>query len=138
MDLKGTIIVVNDTEQVSEKFQKREFVLEEVYNTRYGEHKNPVKMTATQEKCALLDEFPVGSKVEVSFDIDGRKWTNKDGEDVYFIDLRVWKIESAGKVGQPVTAHVEDPPKTETPAQGSGTPDDGDVPGNGPDDLPFQ
>ena len=49
-----------DTVQVSERFRKREFVLEYADNPEYPEH---IKFELAQDRCELLDSFQPGQKV---------------------------------------------------------------------------
>ena len=54
-----------DTVQVSERFRKREFVLEYADNPEYPEY---IKFELAQDRCELLDSFQPGQKVRVDFD----------------------------------------------------------------------
>ncbi len=46
-----------------------------------------------QSKSDLLDVITEGSEVKVSFNLQGRKWTDKQGVDKWFNSLNGWKIE---------------------------------------------
>jgi single-strand DNA-binding protein len=94
-EVKGKLIVKYNTQQVTEKFRKREFVLE-IPNGAYSES---VKFQLTQDKCSLLDEFEVGQEVKASFSLRGRPYT-KGNETTYFTNLEAWKVESAGVGGK--------------------------------------
>ncbi len=97
-ELTGKIVQLNDTQQVSERFKKREFVLEvnEVVNDKtYTDY---AKMQFTQAKCDILDNFQVGQQVKVNFNIKGNKW-ERDGKVNYMTNLDAWRIE---KVDAPV------------------------------------
>ena len=48
------IKVINPTQQVSEKFSKREFVVTDSSN---GNYPQDILFQATQDKCPLLDGF---------------------------------------------------------------------------------
>lgn len=116
---KGKVRLVYPVVQVSEKFQKREFIVQEEYNGKWGEVKNPVKFVLVQEKCGLIDQFKVGDVVEVSFDLDGREWTPpNESEPKFFNDLKAWKLEPVAQaagapIPQPAAAAptIESPPK---------------------------
>ena len=90
MNVKGTIKTINDTQVVSDKFQKREFVV--TTDEMYPQH---ILIQATQDKCSLLDSFKVGSPVDVSINLRGREWTSPSGEVKYFNTIEAWKIEQA-------------------------------------------
>lgn len=92
-ELTGRIVELSPTQQVSDKFRKREFVLEYAENTQYPEF---IKLELVQDKCDLLDKFAIGQEVEVSFNLKGRRWTDAKGEVKYFNSLQAWKINAAG------------------------------------------
>ncbi len=90
--LTGTVKVVNPTQVISEKFSKREFVIE-----TQDQYPQLVMFQATQDKCSLLDNVQVSSQVEVSFNLKGREWTSPAGEVKYFNTLEAWRIENVGQ-----------------------------------------
>jgi hypothetical protein len=94
--LNGTLKVANPTQVISDKFSKREFVIETT-----DQYPQQVMFQLTQDKCYLLDAFKVGNKLEVSFNLRGREWTSPAGEVKYFNTLEAWKIEVIGQVAQP-------------------------------------
>lgn len=103
--LTGTIVVVKDTVQVSEKFSKREFVV----NDNSGMYPQDILFQSTQDKCSILDGVKVGDTVEVSFNLRGREWTNPQGEVKYFNTLDAWKIEGQGtQAVQPAESEDDD------------------------------
>lgn len=90
MQVSGKIIEIFDVNQISDSFKKREFVLEYAEKPEYPEF---IKMEFIQDKCSLLDQCGIGDKVEVQFNLKGRKWTDKTGKVVYFNTLQAWRIE---------------------------------------------
>lgn len=101
MDLKGELIRVFDTKQVSEKFSLREFVIE-----TKEQYPQSIILQVSQEKCKVLDNYRLGDLVQVSINVRGRKWTDKEGKDRFFNTLEVWKItnESSAPVSVPAPA----------------------------------
>jgi hypothetical protein len=91
--LTGTVKVLNNTVQVSEKFSKREFVVTDTSSM----YPQDILFQATQDKCSLLDAVQVNEQVEVSFNLRGREWTNPQGEVKYFNSLEAWRIEKVGQ-----------------------------------------
>lgn len=87
MDLKGELIRVFDTKQVSEKFALREFVIE-----TKDQYPQSIILQVSQDKCKVLDNYRLGDLVQVSINVRGRKWTDKEGNDRFFNTLEVWKI----------------------------------------------
>jgi hypothetical protein len=91
--LTGSVKMVGNTVQVSEKFSKREFVVTDAS----GMYPQDIMFQATQDKCALLDGYQAGDQVEVSFNLRGREWTSPAGEVKYFNTLEAWRIERANQ-----------------------------------------
>ena len=89
MEVTGILKVKFDTQRVSEKFQKREFVLSTDTNTPYPQH---VSFQVTQDKCTLLDTFNAGDEIRVQFNLRGREWNGPQGIK-YFNTLEAWRIE---------------------------------------------
>ncbi len=144
---KGKIIEIRETKDITDKFQKRQFVVEDSYEGTYGPVVNTALFTLTQERCSLIDQFKVGDKVTLNFDVDGRPWKKdnefvlKDGEKVYFMDLKAWNIEAVEQASpQDPAAENPDPASSPAPAP-TPTPDTEPVQAQQPeseeDDLPF-
>jgi hypothetical protein len=91
--LTGTLKVINPTQVISDRFSKREFVVE-----TQDQYPQMIMFQATQDKCGLLDNFQMNEQVEVSFNLRGREWTSPQGEVKYFNTIEAWRIE---RVGQP-------------------------------------
>ncbi len=81
MEIKGTILEISDTAQVTESFQKREFVVEYKENPNFPEY---LKFELIQDRCTLVDSFNPNDEVTVHFNLKGRKWTDRNGEIKYF------------------------------------------------------
>lgn len=93
-EITGKICQIGDTVQVNDKFKKREFVLhtqEEVNGNIYDSY---VKMQLVQGKCDLIDNYKLGDRVKVNFNIKGNKW-ERDGNVNYITNLDAWRLESA-------------------------------------------
>lgn len=93
-EVTGKLLVVNDTQQVSERFRKREFVLELTEDINGNTYTNYAKMQLVQNKCDILDNFNVGEDIKVNFNIKGNKW-ERDGKVNYITNLDAWRIEHA-------------------------------------------
>lgn len=89
MDVNGKLHAKSDTQVVSDKFSKRDFVLIIADNPQYPQY---VSFQFTQDKCALLDLVETGSDVNVSFNLRGRSWVSPQGETKYFNTLEAWRI----------------------------------------------
>lgn len=116
----GRLIRKFDTVQVSEKFKKREFVIE----VADGKYPQMVSFQLTGDKCDLLDRVELEYIVDVDFNLRGREWTSPKGEVKFFNTLDAWKIDARGGNGQ------SSQPKREQPGQAAF---DGPI----DDDIPF-
>ena len=134
-EINGRLAEKYETQKISDRFQKREFILEiKSTGTTGYEFVDFIKFQSTQDKCSLLDQFNIDDTVKVSFNLRGRKW-EKDGQVSYFTNLEAWRIEKI----QNETSE----PNTETPSQDTFSNQDAPFPSQPPendsgvDDLPF-
>jgi len=91
--LTGSIKIIKDTVQISEKFAKREFVVSDTSNM----YPQDILFQLVQDKCSILDQYSENDQVEVSFNLRGREWTSPQGEVKYFNTLDAWRIEKVGQ-----------------------------------------
>ncbi len=105
----GRIHALFETKQITERFRKREFVIELAENPRYPQM---VLFQLTGDRCEQLDAFDVGDEVQIEFSLRGREWKSPKGEIRYFNSLDVWTLERAG---QQAGAGFEEPPLPEEP-----------------------
>lgn len=137
-EISGRIVEIYPTQQVTDKFKKREFILEvkETNNTGF-EFIEYIKFQAVQDKTGLLDGLNINDQVKVSFNLRGRKW-EKDGQTSYFTNLDAWKIENEQSTS--ITPNTPGMQKSDPQV-----PDDNNAPfpqdppadDSGFDDLPF-
>lgn len=92
MEVNGILKVKFDTQQVSDKFKKREFVMTVDHTSPYPQH---VTFQLTQDKVSLIDNYNIGEEMKVSFNLRGREWTSPQGETKYFNTIDAWRIEKA-------------------------------------------
>jgi len=89
MNVKGKLIVKEETVVISDKFQKREFVVE-----TQEDYPQTIQMELHGENVTKLDGKKIGDIVDCDVNLRGRKWTNREGDDKYFNTLVCWKISS--------------------------------------------
>ena len=121
MEVTGQLKAKEQTQKVSEKFQKRDFVITTESGTPYPQH---ITFQITQDKCALLDKYNVGDELTIHFNLKGREWNSEQGVK-HFNTLEAWRIEKestttvavkttttkpSGKVIQRQEAPVDDLP----------------------------
>ena len=91
-EITGKVIDVSPINQVSEKFKKREFVIEKKETGGTAVFVDYVKFQLIQEKCDLINESYMNEEVKIWFNLKGNKW-ERDGKVNYFTNLDAWKIE---------------------------------------------
>src|SRR5688572_18626179 len=89
MEASGRLHTIFDTKQVSERFSKREFVVEMSDNPKYPQ---VVLFQLTGDRCSQLDGMNVGDHITIEFSLRGREWRSPAGEVKYFNSLDVWKV----------------------------------------------
>jgi hypothetical protein len=125
-EIQGLMHSKKDKVQVSEKFAKRDFIIH-IPNEKNSQYPDYVSFQCTQDRCDLLKGISKNDLVKVSFNVNGNLAKNKQGEDIAYNNLNVWKIEVVSK------ANEQTPPKKEsvkTPPPAADLPSD-------TDDLPF-
>ncbi len=120
----GVVEKVLDLQTFASGFTKRDVVLTDDVGseTKWPNH---IAFTFKKDATSLLDGVRPGLRAKIRFAIDGREWTNPQGQVKYFTDLTGLKIEVLKEDGtstEPVPA----------PAEPEGFADIGDV-----DDMPF-
>jgi hypothetical protein len=104
-EIKGLVRSVSEVKQITEKFAKRELVLE--HGDKYPQ---VTVLEASGERMSLLDSVRAGDTVTVQFDLRGRE--GRDG--------RIWNTLAIWKVGV-------DSKGVERPSGGAGSAQD-DIP----------
>lgn len=126
MEVTGQLKVKFDTQKVSEKFQKRDFVLATDLNTPYPQY---VSFQVTQDKCNLLDQFNEGDELRVQFNLRGREWNGPQGIK-YFNTLEAWRLErsSGSSAAASSSSQQSSAPATPAPVFNSSVADNDDLP----------
>lgn len=100
--ITGRLAAIGQTVQIPSKtggspFLKREFLLDatthDPYTGERSQYENIVPLEVSGEKCAELDNFSVGEIITVSFALQGREWTNQDGQTRRMVSIRCYRIE---------------------------------------------
>lgn len=120
-NISGKLHTIFETKQITERFQKREFVVELADNPKYPQ---VVLFQLTGDRCGRLDEFRVDDEVRIEFSLRGREWTSPQGDVKYFNSLDVWSLELSNA---PMDRGEQEPPLPDSPPPGF---DDND-------DIPF-
>lgn len=146
--ITGRLIEIGQTVQIPSKsggnpFLKREFLLDatthDPYTGERSQYENILPLEVSSDKCAELDQFRTGDVITVSFALQGREWTNQDGQVKRMVSIRCYKLEARKPVQQvaqavqPVQPTVQPAPQPtyqqfQPPVDANGEPKD---------DLPF-
>ena len=86
--IKGEVKVIKEVRQVSDTFKVREFVITDAS----GQYPQIISFQSAQDRCDILNNFKVGDKVEVFFNLQGREWTSPTGDVRVFNTLDAWRI----------------------------------------------
>jgi hypothetical protein len=123
MEIEGKLHAKFETQQVTDTFKKRDFVVEYVDNPLYPQY---IQFQTIQDRCALIDGYAVGDKIVVTFNLRGREWNSPQGEKKYFNTLEAWRIQKIdSNAGAPGTGGQQ-------PVY-----DMADIASDAADDLPF-
>ena len=99
-EITGKVIEVYPTVQVSDKFRKREFVVEKKETGGAAVFIDYLKFQLVQDKCDLINESFIQEEIKIWFNLKGNKW-ERDGKINYFTNLDAWKIEkTSGSTGR--------------------------------------
>jgi len=123
--IAGKLILIEPPVPVSEKFIKRNFVIEtseEFHGEKFFEF---ITFSLTQSKITLVDLCEIGKIYKVNFNVRGRKF-EKEGKLSYFISLGCWSIAPDYAAGLPSTAAPKPYPVADSP-----------VPVTSSDDAPY-
>jgi hypothetical protein len=106
-EISGKIIDISPVNQVSDKFKKREFVIEKKEAGGAAVFIDYIKFQLIQDKCDLINESFLNEDVKIWFNLKGNKW-ERDGKINYFTNLDVWKLErtSSSVKDQNVASHT--------------------------------
>lgn len=127
MELNVNIHSINETQNVTDTFSKREFVV-----VTQEEYKQYLLLQVVKDKCSILDNYKIGDEVKVSLNFKGRLWTNPEGVEKCFNTLECWRIEKLSDVPKLSPEHsVFETPTVKTSQTTGQVPDPIDS------DLPF-
>jgi hypothetical protein len=123
-EITGKVIEVMPVNQMSDKFRKREFVIEKKESGGGAVFIDYIKFQLVQDKCELVNESFLHDEIKVWFNIRGNKW-ERDGKLNYFTNLDAWKIERSSSSGR-------EQPESKTPRPEDFPPENEEL-----SDLPF-
>ncbi len=120
----GVVEKVLATQTFASGFSKRDVVLTDDIGTE-TKWPNHIAFTFKKDAANVLNTVKEGQRVKIRFAIDGREWTNPQGQVKYFTDLTGLNLEVLNGDGTSIEP-VPAPAEPDIPA------DAGEV-----DDMPF-
>lgn len=112
-DFTGMVEKVLATQTFSSGFTKRDVVMTDSdANSKWPNH---IAFTFKKDNVSLLDNVQPGQRAKIRFAIDGREWTNPQGQVKYFTDLTGLKLELLNADGSS-TEPVPAPPPMDDPS----------------------
>ena len=105
----GVIEKVLPTQSFASGFSKRDVVMTDDVGSD-SKWPNHIAFTFKKDAASVLDTVKEGQRAKIRFAIDGREWTNPQGQVKYFTDLTGLKLEilnGNGSSTEPVPAPAE-------------------------------
>ncbi|MGJ1197542.1 DUF3127 domain-containing protein [Sphingobacterium spiritivorum] len=124
MEIRGKVHEVGATQQVTESFKKRDIIVAYAENPQFVEY---IRFEATQDRTSIFDNLTIGEEIEISFNLRGRPWTNKEGITTYFNSLVAWRVTklAGSSAAAPASGYADMPAPVDISSSGS---DDDDLP----------
>lgn len=86
----GTIHHIKQIEQISDKFKKREIVIQTDAESKFPQL---ISMQLTNDKCDLANNLNFGDSVECMINLRGREWIDpKTSQTRFFNTIECWSI----------------------------------------------
>ena len=118
--ITGRLVYIGQPQEIPSKnggtpFVKREFILDatthDPYTGERSQYENILPLEVSGDKCAELDQYRIGDVITVSFALQGREWTNKDGQTKRMVSIRCYKIERRNQPGEVAPTQQAAPPQ---------------------------
>lgn len=112
MKVQGIIKQIG-TEEVfgTNNFRVRKFVVE-----TEEQYPQEIELQMTQNMCDELNSYKEGDSVVCDINLRGRRWTNKEGKDIFFNTIQCWRINRNDQGGRQNSA-VDNYKASNAPAQ---------------------
>lgn len=105
-EVTGQLHSRSNTQQISDRFKKREFVIKVVD----GAHEQHIKFELHQDNVSKVDGLNKGDEITVMFNIRGKEYF-KDGEARYFNNLVAWNIGHGAAAPKTIFPSAADEPQ---------------------------
>ena len=123
--ITGRVAEVYPVNRISERFRKREFVIEHKDSSSKQVYVDYIKFQLTQDRCEIIDESWLRQEVTVTFNIRGNRW-EKNGVANYITNLNALSVTRGIAVAENGQQAIVNPQLEDAPS-----------PSPELDDLPF-
>ncbi|HOC49308.1 MAG TPA: DUF3127 domain-containing protein [Bacteroidales bacterium] len=123
--ITGRVAEVYPVNRISERFRKREFVIEHKDSSSKQVYVDYIKFQLTQDRCEIIDESWLRQDVTVTFNIRGNRW-EKNGVANYITNLNALSVTRGIAVAENGQKAIVNPQLEDAPS-----------PSPELDDLPF-
>ena len=124
-EAQGIIHSIGETMEFGNNgFTKREFVIQLTGPDENSQYPNYIALELIKDKCALMDNYKIGSEIQVSFNLSGRLWASAGKPEKCFTSLQAWKVSAASDSQEAPPSRFADEP----PADYDSIPIDDDIP----------
>lgn len=90
--IAGTLFKILPLKTISDKLSITEFWIK-----TDGQYPQYITLQAKNDKAQQLDGVNIGDAITAHINIEGRLWTNPQGEEKAFNSLTLWKLEVIGR-----------------------------------------
>lgn len=90
LEITGILKVIKDIQVISDKFSKREFVIETI-----SQYPQVIMLELQGSNCDIIDYYTIGQQITCLINLRGREWTNPEGEVKYFNTIVCFKIQKS-------------------------------------------
>lgn len=91
------VVHKSSVQQVSDKFSKVELLVTETE----GDYRQSYKVQAANKNLDKVANINVGDVVTIDANLNGKLFTNKQGEKVVYNSIDIWKIQVSGNIQPP-------------------------------------
>lgn len=110
MEIRGKVHEIGAVQNVTDTFKKRDLIVAYAENPQFVEY---IRFEATQDRITIFDNLSIGEEIEISFNLRGRPWTNKEGVTTYFNSVVAWRVTKLSNTAASVPVPVDLSSQTE-------------------------
>lgn len=132
MEISGRIYKIGETQQITEKFKKRDLMIE--YQETDNSQIQTLQFQMVNNLVDLVNDLSQGDEVNITFSLRGKEYVRKDGTSTVFNNLDISKITARNPKKQNSTTAPTTTTKSEKKQSTTKKAEEDKV---ADDDLPF-